>query len=321
MDCATSSVEPPAVLPQQPLDTRMKFLLMVSYYGRGYVGWQRQSARDSERLVSVQDVMEAAVSSQFFRNEKINVTSVSRTDSGTNALQQYCTFVLDRRAVPWTTDEMRTLLNAVLPESIRVQTLVVLDPVVARRRTKSTCKKYIYYIEQGPRPSAASMHTAWFIGKHLNLPAMRAALALVTGTFDFRVFSQGLQKDIFAGLNTTRTILEARVVARRSVDFSLDVAVAGTGVEIDDPEDTTQSFYVCVEITGNGFLRHMVRRIMGTLRPIGEGRLPPEVMLEVLAGRQEPGPSVPSRGLWLHQSWMTQSAFDAESAVGEDDDE
>ncbi|ETV98478.1 tRNA pseudouridine(38-40) synthase, variant 3 [Aphanomyces invadans] len=219
-------------------------------------------------------------------------------------IQQYCTFVLSEPHPP--PSEMLVAINAALPESVRAQSLVLLNDVDARRRTKSIRKKYVYYIEQGPRPSTTTLHTAWFVGKPLNLAAMREALGYITGTHDFRAFSQGLQKHEFADLNTTRTLLDCQVVARRSVDFSLDLATAGTGdvVTPDPSPGCADNFMVCIEITGTGFLRHMVRRIVGTLRPIGEGRLPPSVMLDVLAGRREPGPSVPSRGLWLHQSWM-----------------
>ncbi|RHZ30788.1 hypothetical protein DYB26_015823, partial [Aphanomyces astaci] len=177
-------------------------------------------------------------------------------------------------------------------------------------------------------PNPSTLHTAWFIGKPLNLAAMREALGLITGTHDFRAFSQGLQKHEFVDLNTTRTLLDCHVVVRRvnggggvcvpwavdwmlrmpsrSVDFSLDVSKAGSGdvVSPDPAPGGTDNFIVCIEITGTGFLRHMVRRIVGTLRPIGEGTRPPSFMLDVLQGRAEPGPSVPSRGLWLHQSWM-----------------
>ncbi|CAK4748194.1 unnamed protein product [Aphanomyces euteiches] len=302
---------------------RIKFLMMVSYYGRGFVGWQRQmcKSKDGQQHVSVQEVIEGAVTSLFRPHEHVNVTSVSRTDSGTHALQQYCTFVLESGDKTGSTNDMLEALNAALPNTIRAQTLSVMDPLAARRRTKSKCKKYVYYIEQGPRPSQDALHYSWFIGKHLSLPAIRQALNYITGTHDFRSFSMGLQKDAFVDFNTTRTIMACNVVPRRNVDFSLDLKLAGSGDVIDDPIDKSSNYFVCIEITGNGFLRHMVRRIIGTLRPIGEGRLPPESMLEVLHGRREPGPSVPSRGLWLHQSWMTQDTPSEDSDSSNDDDQ
>ncbi|KAH9097713.1 hypothetical protein Ae201684P_001189 [Aphanomyces euteiches] len=279
---------------------RIKFLMMVSYYGRGFVGWQRQmcKSKDGQQHVSVQEVIEGAT------RARMHCSSIARL-SWSRVTRR------GQRTICWRL--------SILPNTIRAQTLSVMDPLAARRRTKSKCKKYVYYIEQGPRPSQDALHYSWFIGKHLSLPAIRQALNYITGTHDFRSFSMGLQKDAFVDFNTTRTIMACNVVP--NVDFSLDLKLAGSGDVIDDPIDKSSNYFVCIEITGNGFLRHMVRRIIGTLRPIGEGRLPPESMLEVLHGRREPGPSVPSRGLWLHQSWMTQDTPSEDSDSSNDDDQ
>ncbi|OQR94351.1 tRNA pseudouridine synthase A [Achlya hypogyna] len=290
-----------------------KFIMMVSYYGTGFVGWQRQaaSATGGKLMLSVQDVIEDAVTSIFRPHERVNVTSVSRTDANTHALQQYCTFVVDVPS-PNTTDILAQI-NAALPKTVLAQSLAVVDPSIVKYRTKSKLKKYVYYIQQGQRPVHETSPYSWFIGKKLDLDKLRQALALITGTHDFRTFSQGLQKESFADLNTLRTITECKVVPRRKVDFSLDLALAGTGPILEtDPANLDENFIVCIEITGNGFLRHMVRRIVGTLRSVGEGRSGPELMTQVLRGEVEPGPSVPARGLWLHRSWMTQADFDAE---------
>ncbi|KAJ0410955.1 hypothetical protein ATCC90586_004308 [Pythium insidiosum] len=57
-------------------------------------------------------------------------------------------------------------------------------------------------------------------------------------------------------------------------------------------------------------LQHMVRRIIGTVRPIAEGTYPASRMLAVLNGELEPGPSAPTKGLWLHRTWLTQEDWD-----------
>lgn len=137
----------------------------------------------------------------------------------------------------------------------------------------------------------------------------------------------------------------------RNVNFSLDPQVCGSGEVIDvadmykDPpsnataeihnSDGTKAVatgdhkkrkieqakggapvhFVCIELVANGFLRHMVRRIIGTLRPIGEGTQPPSRMQQVLAGEVQPGPSAPTKALWLHRTWLTQEEYDADSAA------
>ncbi|EQC39943.1 hypothetical protein SDRG_02598 [Saprolegnia diclina VS20] len=297
---------------------RTKFIMMVSYHGTAFVGWQRQaaSATGGKLMLSVQDVIEDAVSTIYRpQGDRINVTSVSRTDSGTHALQQYCTFVLDESPAHDPAAMLREI-NASLPEAVLAQTLAIVPPSTFKHRTKSKLKKYVYYIQQGKRPVHESSPYSWFIGKRLDLPKLRDALSLITGTHDFRTFSMGLQKDHFVDMNTLRTIVECKVVPRRHVDFSLDLTRSGTGPILpQDPDSLDENFVVCIEITGNGFLRHMVRRIVGTLRSVGEGRAGPELMTQVLDGQIEPGPSVPSRGLWLHRSWMTQAEYEAEKAL------
>lgn len=123
--------------------------------------------------------------------------------------------------------------------------------------------------------------------------------------------------------------------------FSLDPSTCGTGEEVDPaaiderynietsvavpsndhkkrkverPSGQSENpvYFLCVELIANGFLRHMVRRIIGTLRPIGEGTYPVSRVQDVLDGSTEPGPSAPTKGLWLHRTWLTQEDWDAE---------
>lgn len=85
--------------------------------------------------------------------------------------------------------------------------------------------------------------------------------------------------------------------------------------KVERPHSSQQQqpvYFLCVELVANGFLRHMVRRIIGTLRPIGEGTYPTTRTQEVLQGKVEPGPSAPTKGLWLHRTWLTQADWDAD---------
>jgi tRNA pseudouridine38-40 synthase len=68
--------------------------------------------------------------------------------------------------------------------------------------------------------------------------------------------------------------------------------------------------FVCIELVATGFLRHMVRRIIGTARPIAEGTFPASRVKQVLSGELECGPSAPSKGLWLHRTWLTEADWD-----------
>lgn len=225
----------------------------------------------------------------------------------------------------------------------------MLDASVRPKRIKSFYKKYIYYIQQGARPNLEQGKFSWFLGRKVDPQRLRDALAYILGEHDFRPLSQGLQKAAFAEISTVRTLLSAKVRVRKSVTFSLDPAVCGSGEIVDDeaaffkqleddrraaaaslaaapPGETreqkkrrvdktnTPVYYICVELVANGFLRHMVRRIIGTLRPVGEGAYSPIRMKQVLDGEIEPGPSAPSKGLWLHRTWLTEEDWNADGA-------
>lgn len=229
------------------------------------------------------------------------------------------------------------------PDNVVLHEIKALDASMGPRRIKSFYKKYIYYIQQGARPDLEQSKFSWFLGRKVDPQRLRDALEHIVGTHDFRPLSQGLQKAAFAERSTVRTLLSAKVRVRKSVKFTLDPAICGSGEIVDDelaffqqleddrrtaaasatPESREQKkrridkpsspvYYICIELVANGFLRHMVRRILGTLRPIGEGAYLPIRMKQVLDGEIEPGPSAPSKGLWLHRTWLTQENWDAD---------
>ncbi|KAG6609320.1 tRNA pseudouridine(38-40) synthase [Phytophthora cinnamomi] len=331
--------------------TSWRYCLHIAYYGTGFVGWQRQQqeAKSSLGHDSVQEVVEKAVTETLGAPQRVNVTGVSRTDAGTHALYQYGFIRLDSE-LHMTMEELKDHVNAKLGSG-RVVVLGVTVPTTGPARIRSRYKKYIYYLQQGHRPDLDLGKYSWFLGRRLDIQRIRDALKHLEGTHDFRPFSQGLLKPKFEDLTTLRTIISAKVVVRRNVNFSLDPQVCGSGDVIDaadmykDPpsdasaeahnSDGTKAVatgehkkrkieqakggapvhFVCIELVANGFLRHMVRRIIGTLRPIGEGTQPPSRMQQVLAGEVQPGPSAPTKALWLHRTWLTQEEYDADCAA------
>ncbi|KAF4047155.1 tRNA pseudouridine synthase [Phytophthora infestans] len=319
--------------------TSWRYCLHIAYYGTGFVGWQRQQqeTKSSSGHDSVQEVVEAAVTETLGTSKRVNVTGVSRTDAGTHALYQFGFIRLDSE-LPMTMDELKDRVNTKLDIG-RVAVLGVTVPTTGPSRIRSRYKKYIYYLQQGHRPDLELGKYSWFLGRRLDIQRIRDALKFLEGTHDFRPFSQGLQKPKFEDMTTLRTVMSAKVVARRNVNFSLDPPVSGSGEIIDaadmyrEPGNSTvvdtkavatgehkkrkvepanegaPVHFVCIELVANGFLRHMVRRIIGTLRPIGEGTQPASRMQQVLAGEVQPGPSAPTKGLWLHRTWLTQEDY------------
>ncbi|KAL3673739.1 hypothetical protein V7S43_001435 [Phytophthora oleae] len=329
--------------------TSWRYCLHIAYYGSGFVGWQRQQqeTKSSSGHDSVQEVVEAVVTETLGTPQRVNVTGVSRTDAGTHALYQYGFIRLDKE-LHMSMDELKDRVNAKLGK--RVVVLGVTVPTTGPSRIRSRYKKYIYYLQQGHRPDLELGKYSWFLGRRLDIERIRDALKFLEGTHDFRPFSQGLLKQKYEDMKTVRTVISAKVVVRRNVNFSLDPQVCGSGDVIDAAdmyhEDSTIEkhnsddskavatgdhkkrkvdqtkggapvHFVCIELVANGFLRHMVRRIIGTLRPIGEGTQPPSRMQQVLAGAVQPGPSAPTKALWLHRTWLTQEEYDADCATNE----
>ena len=112
---------------------------------------------------------------------------------------------------------------------------------------------------------------AWHISEPLDLPAMRESAAALVGTHDFAAF-QSAGSDV---VSTERTITRSELVERSGL--------------------------LAYEVSGNGFLRHMVRAVVGTLVEVGRGRRPPGEMQALVAGRSrsDAGPTAPAHGLTL----------------------
>ena len=254
-------------------------------------------------MSSVQYVVEKVIQRVGGFTSRIPVRGLSRTDSGTHALWQIVKFNLP--GVEFDA-EMCDRINAELPSDIILRDMrEMVDGCVIKIRKK----KYVYYIEQGKMPSKECTPFTWFTSKKLDLVKVQKALDFIVGKFDFRNFSTGLQSQLSRG--TLREIISAEIIVKKRVDFSLDTLKSGNGEVVSrherDPETGIpkfeDSYVVCFEFTGDGFLKHMIRRIIGSCRRVGEGTSPITYLRDIVDGTEKTGPSAPSRGLWLFRMW------------------
>lgn len=197
----------------------------------------------------------------------VAVAGAGRTDAGVHALGQVASFSLQRTIEPAV---LVRVLNARLPADVRALSV---DRVAAgfHARFRASTKTYRYRIDDALVISPFERHYAWHVPGALEADTMDQAARLLEGRHDFAAFAS-------AG-GTTRTT--ERTVVRSRVKRGDDLIV--------------------YEIAGDGFLRHMVRAIAGTLVEIGRGRWPGAHMLEVLASRDRgrAGPTAPALGLFL----------------------
>ena len=237
--------------------------LVVEYDGTDYVGWQRQAEG-----VSIQGLLEDALAA--FEGGPVTVHGAGRTDAGVHALGQVASVTV---TAAHDTNAIQRGLNAVLPLDVRI--VDVADaPDGFHARFSARAKIYEYRIVNASFVSAFQHRYAWHVPGRLDAARMREASALLAGTHDFAAF-QGTGTTVNS---TVRTIhhLEWR-----------------NGGGSDRP--------LVLEIDGDGFLRHMIRNIVGTLVEVGFGRWPVERVGEILASRDrmQAGPTAPPTGLFL----------------------
>jgi tRNA pseudouridine38-40 synthase len=239
--------------------------LTIQYDGTNYVGWQRQPTG-----ASIQGVLEEALAP--IEGRAVTVHGAGRTDAGVHALAQVATV---RVATSHDTDTLGRALNAVLPEDVRV-TAVEDMPLDFHARFSATGKTYEYRIVNAPFVDVFLYRYVWHVPQTLDVEAMGAAAAPLTGRHDFAAY-QG---------NPEGSIVQSTERCIESIEWE-----RGEGY----------SKPLVMRISGDGFLRHMVRNIVGTLVEVGVGRWDYRRPGEALASgnRALAGPTAPARGLFL----------------------
>ncbi|HDQ03272.1 MAG TPA: tRNA pseudouridine(38-40) synthase TruA [Deltaproteobacteria bacterium] len=239
------------------------FKMVVEYDGSAYRGWQRQ-----KNGVSIQQVLEEAI--KKITGQKVSVIGSGRTDAGVHALNQVASF---RCATKLPLNNIFRGMNSVLPEDIVVKEMEEVPyEFHAQRDVKS--KIYVYKIcNQKLRP-ALGRNYSWFVRFDLDLPKMRQAAKYLTGKHDFSCFC------------ATGTDVQDRV---RTI-MNIKIKNEGEG-----------NIEIIVE--AKGFLKYMVRNIIGTLVEVGRGKRQPEDMKKIIASRDRKiaGATAPAHGLFLQE--------------------
>ena len=264
---------------------RRTLKLTIAYDGSNYAGWQRQ-ANGVCILQIVEDEIAAIVGAAN------PLMAAGRTDAGVHAAAQVASITIDHDIS--CEDLMRALNARIKGGEIRIRSIEEV-PLGWSARNHAKSKTYRYAIWNGAHPSPFLRHVVWHVPQHLDLGRMQRALTHVVGEHDFIAF-QGRGADV---MTTTRTVLSAAIV-EMNIDTDQPVALSPITSALDRGGRLLR-----LEITGTGFLRHMVRTIAGTLVDIGRGVMEPDEMRAIIESKQRgrTGQTAPARGLML---WEVQ---------------
>lgn len=250
--------------------------LTLAYDGSHFAGWQTQ--RQGER--TVQGILSDAV--ERITGDWSPVLGSGRTDSGVHALAQVASF--ETRSLH-SLDVFKRALNAILPHDVRV--LDVEDmPATFHPIRDSIRKNYSYLICNAPVHSPFAKRFSWGVSYHLDIEAMREAASMLVGKHDFSSF-------MAVGSSVRDMVRDVSVLNVNSYDkvgfFGLDLTACDDGC------------FIRIDVTGSGFLRHMVRIIAGTLVDVGKGVMHPAFMKELLVSgdRTLAGTTAPPEGLFM----------------------
>ena len=236
--------------------------LTLAYDGSRYHGWQRQ-----KNGITIQEVVEEKLA--VMCKAPVRLISSGRTDAGVHALNQVCNFTAPSSL---DSDAIEKGLNALLPDDIHVKKAERV-PDEFHARYSAIRKTYEYRILNGNSPNVFLRHYVWHIRSPLDINEMKRCLYVLKGSHDFSAFKSSGSSNT----NPVRSIYRAEI--------------QGPG----------KDNILRISIEADGFLRHMVRNIIGTVVEAGHGKMDMNGFREVLESkdRQSAGIKAPAQGLFL----------------------
>lgn len=245
----------------------MRYFITFSYDGSKYKGYQKQP-----RAKTVQGELEKALT-KINSEESVSVHASGRTDAGVHANNQKAHFDLTKKIDLF---KLQGSLNSLLPDDIYVKKVETVNKDF-HARFSVTGKEYIYKINMGIYNPIEKDYIYQY-NKSLKIAEMERALHYIEGTHNFKSFTK-VDEEKNETETYERTILNTKIIRDRK--------------ELDK---------ITISIVGTGFMRYMVRNIVGVLIEIGEGKRKSEDILKILKeeDRTKAGITAPACGLYLN---------------------
>lgn len=254
---------------------KQRFKVTIAYDGAAFSGWQLQ-AEDKERMrPTVQGSLEKALFA--LAKNRVVVHGSGRTDAGVHAEGQVFHFdaPAGREDMDW-----RRYFTAVLPPTLQIVDIEKVDGNF-HARFDALAKRYEYCLWSAMRKAHPKLAPYVWSVPRVDIEIMRKAAAYLVGEHDFASFQNH-------GSDVEDTV-------RRILSIQCRAGVCGPFICPDMPVWTWS-------IEGNGFLRQMVRNIMGLLVWAGTGKIAVEHIPAILEGRERkllPSPAAPGNALTL----------------------
>jgi len=241
----------------------MKYFMTFSYDGTNFNGYQKQPRKRTIQK-EVEDVL-----SQINDGKSVSIYSSGRTDAGVHALNQKAHFEMNIKISP---DRLLRGMNSLLPSDIYVKNIEMVEDDF-HARFNAIGKEYIYKINMGGYDPIERNYVYQYC-KKLDVFSMERGIKYLEGTHNYKSFVKTDEEIV----DYVRTISQVSIV-RDSKDINKLV----------------------ITFVGTGFLRYMVRNMVGLLIEIGEGKRKPEDIIEILKyeNRKFAGKTAPSCGLYL----------------------
>ena len=241
----------------------VRYLITFSYDGSGFNGFQKQNNKRT-----IQEELENALT-KINNGEKTEIVASGRTDKGVHALNQKAHFDLN---IKITEEKLKMALNSNLPNDIYVKEAIVVENDF-HARYMVEAKEYMYMMNIGEY-NPLERNYIYQYNKKLDIVAMERALKYLEGEHNFKSFSPSDNKND----NYVRTISQTNLI-----------------------RDFKNPNLITINFLGSGFLRHMIRTMIGTLILVGEGKKKPEDIIEIIKkeDRRSAGPTCSPEGLYL----------------------
>ena len=242
----------------------MRYLAIVSYRGTSFCGWQKQSV---SKLPSIEQTIEAVISRILDKDTKIYGSG--RTDAGVHALGQTFHFDADKDL---DLNRFMHSLNELLPNDIRILSLTKVNDDF-HARFNATGKAYIYKIRNANVSDPFKADLEYTLSQKLDIEKMKKAALVFMGEHNFQNFTSKEEDDA----KFTRKICKINIFSENN-----DIEIS---------------------LTGNGFMRYMVRMIVGNIIQVGLGKLTVEDIRKNLENKVRKPSSfkAPAYGLYLKE--------------------